>query len=387
MTMAMSGARMMTKTRSAAGSGPSAGALGSWWRHRSTAASLARSRPTARTMRQWAAGHEGAARRPGIRLQAQVCAVRHSTEPAHWLMTWHAKEAKERWKRARCARIGSRCGGPRPVAHWPCCGPPPSAPGWCWADRSLRRGHSVRPGRSGGTRARRLPGSRRQAGCARGGPRPLSRRVRDGRAATPGRAGGVVEVAWRPRGPAHRRGDRALAGLRQGLYKERGYEGLGLVNRDVMAHAVLTEGQHLSIKAREVFGPARYSDYQVTVILLTDRGVAKITKNLDFRKGELTPGEREKVFSYDAISSADIVRVEVKFDGDHRTVIELDEDDASDRSRISAGRPSGQTPEAVSKRFAATRQSRPGFRPARQGRRTSRLWPVAPALPKRTGIL
>jgi hypothetical protein len=100
---------------------------------------------------------------------------------------------------------------------------------------------------------------------------------------------------------------------------------LGLVNRDVMAHAVLTEGRHLSIRAREIFGPARYSNYQVTVILLTDRGVAKITKNLDFRKGELTPGEREKVFSYDAISSADVVRVEVKFDGDHRTVIELDE--------------------------------------------------------------
>jgi hypothetical protein len=65
--------------------------------------------------------------------------------------------------------------------------------------------------------------------------------------------------------------------------------------------------------------------------LLTDRGVAKITKNLDFRKGELTPGEREKVFSYDAISSADSVRVEVKFDGDHRMVIELDEDDASEQ--------------------------------------------------------
>ncbi len=91
---------------------------------------------------------------------------------------------------------------------------------------------------------------------------------------------------------------------------------LGLVNRDIMAHAVLTEGQHMSIRAREVFGPPRYSDYQVTVILLTDRGVAKITKNSDFRKGELTSGEREKVFSYDAISSGDIVRVEVKFDGD-----------------------------------------------------------------------
>jgi hypothetical protein len=102
---------------------------------------------------------------------------------------------------------------------------------------------------------------------------------------------------------------------------------LGLVNRDIMAHAVLTEGQHLSVRAREVFGPPRYSEYQVTVILLTDRGVAKISKNLDFRKGELTPGEQEKLFSYDAISSADVVRVEVKFDGDHRTVTEFDEDD------------------------------------------------------------
>ena len=101
---------------------------------------------------------------------------------------------------------------------------------------------------------------------------------------------------------------------------------LGLVNRDIMAHAVLTEGQHLSVRAREVFGPPRYSEYQVTVILLTDRGVAKISKDLDFRKGELTPGEREKVFSYDAISSADVVRVEVQFDGGHRKVVELDDD-------------------------------------------------------------
>lgn len=105
---------------------------------------------------------------------------------------------------------------------------------------------------------------------------------------------------------------------------------LGLVNRDVMAHAVLTEGQHWSIRAREVFGPARYSEYQVTVILLTNRGVAKISKDLDFGKGELLPGDREKVFHYDAISAADIVRVEVKFHGDHRTVIDLD-DNASEQ--------------------------------------------------------
>lgn len=116
---------------------------------------------------------------------------------------------------------------------------------------------------------------------------------------------------------------------------------LGLVNRDIMAHAVLTEGQHPSVKAREVFGPPRYSEYQVTVILLTDRGVAKISKNLDFRKGELTPGDREKVFSYDAICSADIIRVEVQFAGDHRKVIELDDDDSEPpaNAREEASRP------------------------------------------------
>lgn len=110
---------------------------------------------------------------------------------------------------------------------------------------------------------------------------------------------------------------------------------LGLVNRDILAHAVLTEGRHLSIRAREVFGPPRYSKYEVTVILLTDRGVAKISKNLDFPKGELVPGEREKVFSYDAICSADVVRVEVRFDEGHRKVVELDGDD-----------PPGQMPNA-----------------------------------------
>jgi hypothetical protein len=126
---------------------------------------------------------------------------------------------------------------------------------------------------------------------------------------------------------------------------------LGLVNRDIMAHAVLTEGQLLSVKAREVFGPPRYSEYQVTVILLTDRGVAKISKNLDFRNGELTPGDREKVFSYDSICSADIVRVEVQFAGDHRKVVELDDGDDSERpvnARTQASPPKPQNSQGAS---------------------------------------
>lgn len=257
----------------------------------------------------------------------------------HWLMTWHAKQAKERWRRGalREDRESLRRAAPR------------GALVLLWAAAVVA---GLVLGLTAAFAAGILLGLAAAAAVVLGGCLVLAakldvlvigRSLYRAESELAERRHQAELDEWRKWRDvlADRPADAEIARwldydkvyIKNEVMKE-----LGLVNRDVMAHAVLTEGRHLSIRAREVFGPARYSEYQVTVILLTDRGVAKITKNLDFRKGELTPGEREKVFSYDAISSADIVRVEVTFDGDHRTVIEL-EDDGDDASQQRADAP------------------------------------------------
>ena len=249
----------------------------------------------------------------------------------HWLMTWHARQAKERWKRGalREDRESLRRAAPRGalVLLWA------AAVG---AGLVLGLTGAFAAGIPYGLAAAVAVG----LGCCLGLAAKLDvylvgrglYRVESEMAARRHQAELNEWRRWKGV-LADRPADAEIARwldydkvyIKNEVMKE-----LGLVNRDVMAHAVLTEGQHWSIRAREVFGPARYSEYQVTVILLTDRGVAKISKDLDFGKGELHPGDREKVFHYDAISAADIVRVEVKFHGDHRTVIELD-DNASEQ--------------------------------------------------------
>ncbi len=101
-------------------------------------------------------------------------------------------------------------------------------------------------------------------------------------------------------------------------------------NRDLVTHAILTEGQYLSHRARVVFGPPRYSNYQMTVILLTERGVRKVSMGLNFLDGTVSRGEGRQVFPYDSISAADIVKVEVRFEGDRRKVITVDEEAGDD---------------------------------------------------------
>lgn len=96
-------------------------------------------------------------------------------------------------------------------------------------------------------------------------------------------------------------------------------------NRDIVTHAILTEAQYPALKARVLFGPPRYSHYWVTVILLTERGVRKISMGLNFLDGTVSPSESRKVFPYDSISSADLVKVQVRSKGDQRTVIAVDE--------------------------------------------------------------
>jgi hypothetical protein len=249
----------------------------------------------------------------------------------HWLMTWHAKQAKERWKRG--ALREDRELVRRAAPH--------GALVLLWA---VAVGAGLALGLTGAFGTGILYGLVAEAavglGCYMGLAAKLDvylvgrdlYRAESEIAVRRHRAERDEWQRWKDV-LADRPADAEIArwlDYDKVYIKNKVVKELGLVNRDIIAHAVLTEGQHMSIKAREIFGPPRYSQYQVTVILLTDRGVAKISKSLDFRKGELTPGEREKVFSYDAICSADIVRVEVKFDGDHRTVTELDDDDDDD---------------------------------------------------------
>ena len=125
---------------------------------------------------------------------------------------------------------------------------------------------------------------------------------------------------------------------------------LSLANRDIVTHAILTEAQHPCLKARVLFGPPRYSDYLVTVILLNENGVRKIGKSLNFLNGEMGIIEGGRFFQYGSISSAEMVKVEVKFKGKNRQVTAIGDDDgedgatADDEAQRSLGRPGRPQP-------------------------------------------
>jgi pimeloyl-ACP methyl ester carboxylesterase len=84
------------------------------------------------------------------------------------------------------------------------------------------------------------------------------------------------------------------------------------------------------IRQYVIFGPPRYSDYLVTVILLNENGVRKIGKSLNFLNGEMGIIEGGRFFQYGSISSAEMVKVEVKFKGKNREVIAIGDDDSDD---------------------------------------------------------
>lgn len=97
-----------------------------------------------------------------------------------------------------------------------------------------------------------------------------------------------------------------------------------MVNRDIEAHAVLTEALNPCRRARVLYGPPRYSRYRVIVILLTQAGVRHVSMDLDFFKG-IASNELSDVFRYDSISSAKMLKVGIRFDEGERSVILLDD--------------------------------------------------------------
>jgi hypothetical protein len=104
----------------------------------------------------------------------------------------------------------------------------------------------------------------------------------------------------------------------------------GLTNRDIVAHAILTEADAPCWRARVLFGPPRYSRYRILIFLLTVAGVRQVSLDLDFYNGTIG-NERRVNFRYDAISSARVTEVGVRFADGRRHVISLEEEEKDDK--------------------------------------------------------
>ncbi|GAA2165076.1 hypothetical protein [Actinomadura napierensis] len=113
--------------------------------------------------------------------------------------------------------------------------------------------------------------------------------------------------------------------------KELAMKACGLTNRDLVAHAILTEARSPCLRARVLFGPPRYSRYRVIVFLLTEAGVRQVSLNLDFFDGTVGNQQRNN-FPYTMISSARVHAVGVRFDAGRRKVVIID-DESGDKEQ------------------------------------------------------
>ncbi len=94
----------------------------------------------------------------------------------------------------------------------------------------------------------------------------------------------------------------------------------GLASREVVAHAVLTEGARGARLARFRYGRARYSAYLVWLFLLTEAGVRQMVVYLDFETG-VARDQQRTTFRYDSIASARVTEFGIRFDAGHREII------------------------------------------------------------------
>ena len=100
------------------------------------------------------------------------------------------------------------------------------------------------------------------------------------------------------------------------LYRLRG--------QDVVTHLILTESLEPCLKARVKGGPARYSDYRVTIFLLTDSGVRQQSIDLHFLQGLL--GDQHRMsFRYEVLASARVVQEGLRFAAGQRAPQVLDQ--------------------------------------------------------------
>jgi hypothetical protein len=100
-------------------------------------------------------------------------------------------------------------------------------------------------------------------------------------------------------------------------------KGYRLTNRDVIAHVILTEPPARCRRARYLFGPPRYSRYNVRIFLLTDTGVRQFSVRLDAATGTLS-NEGRSAFRYESITSAEVMEVGLRMNGKKRRIVELD---------------------------------------------------------------
>lgn len=94
----------------------------------------------------------------------------------------------------------------------------------------------------------------------------------------------------------------------------------GLANRDVIAHAILTEATPNARRARFSNGPPRFSDYHIWIFLLTPDGVRQIAVRLDFPTG-IARDQRRIQFRYDVIAAARVTEFGLRFDDGRREII------------------------------------------------------------------
>lgn len=97
----------------------------------------------------------------------------------------------------------------------------------------------------------------------------------------------------------------------------------GLSRRDVVTHLILTEAAAGCWRARVPWGPARYTEYDVRLFLLTENGVRQFVITLDFVHG-LLRDHRRLGFNYEKLASATVNEVGVRFAGRKRKVVLLD---------------------------------------------------------------
>ncbi|OLT38056.1 hypothetical protein BJF79_28060 [Actinomadura sp. CNU-125] len=90
-----------------------------------------------------------------------------------------------------------------------------------------------------------------------------------------------------------------------------------LGNRDVLAHAILTEAAPDARRARVRGGPQRFSAYIVWVFLLTATGVRQLAVHLDFPTGIVKDQDR-LAYRYDAFEAVEIREVGLRFDDGRR---------------------------------------------------------------------
>ncbi|MGH3389665.1 MAG: hypothetical protein ACRDOO_12400 [Actinomadura sp.] len=91
----------------------------------------------------------------------------------------------------------------------------------------------------------------------------------------------------------------------------------GLTNTDILERAVLVEPVLGSWRARERYGPWRYTEYVIWLFLLTAAGVRQIAIHLDFTTG-IASNQYRTTFRYDAIASAGIEEIGVRLDNGRR---------------------------------------------------------------------